>query len=319
MRCPATGGRLEFDGSARLTAAGVSRSYPIVRGVPILVVEERSLFSPDDYVDEDVVAGRSGTPAGRLVHAVGRRLPALSPNVGTDDNLAELAEQVRALVGGRRARVLVVGGAVDGVGFPSFRAGLDDAEIISVDAAFGPSTDVVCDAHDLPFEDSVFDAVVCQAVLEHVADPQRVVSEIHRVLRPGGLVYSEVPFLQPVHAGAYDFTRFTQVGHRRLYRCFDELRSGAQGGPASALAWSLAYFARAVMPTRPLRLAAFAATAVMVSWLRHLDRFLVGRRAGIDAASGTFFLGRRRDSPVDDREVIASYRDESGAFHYDRC
>jgi len=58
----------------------------------------------------------------------------------------------------------------------------------------------------------VFDAVWIQAVLEHVLDPVRVVAEIHRVLRPGGLVYSEIPFMQEVHEGAYDFTRFRLSG-----------------------------------------------------------------------------------------------------------
>lgn len=42
------------------------------------------------------------------------------------------------------------------------------------------------DAHDLPFTEGSFDAVYCRYVLEHVADPQQVVREMHRVLKPGG-------------------------------------------------------------------------------------------------------------------------------------
>ena len=74
---------------------------------------------------------------------------------------------------------------------------------------------VLGDAHDLPFVDAAFDAAVIQAVLEHVVDPQRVVAELHRVLREDGVLYSEVPFMQQVHEGAYDFTRYTDLGHRR--------------------------------------------------------------------------------------------------------
>ena len=148
----------------------------------------------------------------------------------------------------RRFRVLVVGRATAGIGFQALLED-PDVECVETDVTFSDRTQIICDAHDLPFADSTFDAVVCQAVLEHVLDPIRVVSEIHRVLVDGGLVYSEIPFMQQVHGGKYDFTRFTLLGHRRLYRCFDEVRSGAQGGPGMALAWSLWYFMRALAPS----------------------------------------------------------------------
>jgi hypothetical protein len=83
---------------------------------------------------------------------------------------------------------------------------------------------------------------VAQAVLEHVLDPWRCVEELHRVLASGGLVYAETPFMQQVHEGRFDFTRFTHLGHRRLFRRFEELDSGAVGGPGMALAWSWRYF-----------------------------------------------------------------------------
>lgn len=44
----------------------------------------------------------------------------------------------------------------------------------------------VGDAHKLPFKSSSFDLVVCTEVLEHVVNPENVVSEIRRVLKPGG-------------------------------------------------------------------------------------------------------------------------------------
>ena len=74
------------------------------------------------------------------------------------------------------------------------------------------------------------DAVICQAVLEHVLEPASAVSEIHRVLRRDGLVYAETPFMQQVHERAYDFSRFTQSGHRWLFRRFSEISAGPIGG-----------------------------------------------------------------------------------------
>ena len=119
--------------------------------------------------------------------------------------------------------------------YPSIR-------VVESDVELGPRPAVLFDAHDIPFEDGSFDGVIAQAVLEHVADPYRCVAEIHRVLKPGGVVYAETPFMQQVHEGAYDFTRFTHLGHRRLFRDFSEVASGVACGPGMALAWSWQYF-----------------------------------------------------------------------------
>jgi SAM-dependent methyltransferase len=210
-----------------------------------------------------------------------------------------------------RSRVLVVGGATTGIGFDGLLA---DArvECTETDIAFGPRTQIICDAHVLPFADGVFDAVVCQAVLEHVLDPGQVVSEIHRVLVNDGLVYSEVPFMQQVHGGAQDVTRFTLLGHRRLFRYFDELASGVQGGPGMALAWSLWYFIRAATTTRIGRGVAMLTARLLFFWLPLLDVWLAGRPGASDAASGTFLLGRRRSQPLGDREILDSYRGAGG-------
>lgn len=137
--------------------------------------------------------------------------------------------------------MLVVGGGVVGGGMDCL---LDDPKInlIESDAAIAPRTQLVCDAHDLPFASQSMDGVVVQAVLEHVVDPHRCVAEIHRVLKPNGLVYSDTPFMQQVHGRQFDFTRFTRLGHRRLFRHFEEVSSGITCGPAVALAWSLRYF-----------------------------------------------------------------------------
>lgn len=57
---------------------------------------------------------------------------------------------------------------------------------IGVDWLAGPKVDVVAPAEELPFEDGSFDLLLSAHVLEHVADPVRVVAEAGRVLRPGG-------------------------------------------------------------------------------------------------------------------------------------
>lgn len=50
----------------------------------------------------------------------------------------------------------------------------------------------VADAHKLPFKQASFDLVICTEVLEHVVNPEQVVSEIERVLKPGGAAIIEM-------------------------------------------------------------------------------------------------------------------------------
>lgn len=80
---------------------------------------------------------------------------------------------------------------------------------------YGARPHVFADAAHLPFPCDHFDAVICLEVLEHVADPGQVVSEIFRVLKPGCHVWLSMPFLYPLHDAPYDFQRYTEYGLRR--------------------------------------------------------------------------------------------------------
>ncbi|MEZ4314173.1 MAG: methyltransferase domain-containing protein, partial [Polyangiaceae bacterium] len=216
-----------------------------------------------------------------------------------------LADRLRAESGA--ARVLIVGGGSLGVGAeaivrePSFA-------VVESDIAFGPRTNLVCDAHDLPFEDGTFDAVIAQAVLEYAFDPFRVASEIHRVLRPRGWVYAESPFMQQVHGGAFDFFRFSHVGHRRIFERFDEVESGIACGPAMAFGWSYRYLLRAVARGSTSRALLSAVATRSVRGLLRCDRALAGRAAAYDAASAFYFLGQRSEIARSPREILDSYR-----------
>jgi SAM-dependent methyltransferase len=286
LRCPVTGEELVQDGSTLRTASG--RSYAVVDGVPVLVDAHRGLLDPQRC------AQAPGPPRRRRLI---RPWDWITRNVASAENYRALGEMLPA-----GARVLVVGGGTEGRGLRELldRPGID---VLETDVFRGPRTQLVCDGHDLPLAGGSVDAVVCQGVLAFLVDPQRVVAEIHRVLRADGLLYSEVPFIQQVCNGPYDFTRWTALGHRRLLRDFDVVRSGATGGPGMALAWSVAFFARA-LGGRSL----WVAGALLAAPLKWLDGMLAARSGALDAASGTFILGRRRETPVSDAEIVAAYR-----------
>lgn len=84
--------------------------------------------------------------------------------------------------------------------------------VINAEIWAAPSTDVVCIGEDLPFEDEQFDHVLCLAVLEHTKRPWLAVQEILRVLKPGGLVRIDWPFLQPFHGYPHHYFNATSKG-----------------------------------------------------------------------------------------------------------
>ena len=129
-------------------------------------------------------------------------------------------------------RILVIGSGEKGSGTELLwnDTGL---EIHGIDIYGSSTVDIICDAHYLPFPDEIYDGVWIQAVLEHVVEPFKVVKEIYRVLKANGIVYAETPFMSQVHEGAYDFTRFTVLGHRYLFKQFESIDFGGFLGAKS--------------------------------------------------------------------------------------
>jgi len=277
--------------------------FPIVNGVPILIDEANSLFSLDAY------AGGSGVyfrEHGRIIAWLAQRLPRIGRNLKAEKNYKKFAE---LLVAGQAGapKVLVIGGGVQGMGAGSLAEA--DVQLINTDVALTPATQMVLDAHGIPFEDETFDGVVAQAVLEHVLDPSKCVGEFYRVLKPGGLVYAEVPFMQQVHGGGYDFTRFSHLGLLNLFRRFEVIDSGPCCGPGMALAWSIQHLLLSFTTDRTLRRIIKGLAALTLFPLKYLDRFLIDRPGAFDAASAYFFLGKKAGG--DDKfpkQILTLYR-----------
>lgn len=78
--------------------------------------------------------------------------------------------------------------------------------------------DVFGDGHALPFQDASFDAIFSQAVMEHMSDPFLAAQEIQRILKPGGLLYAESAFMQPLHAVPFHFFNTTPWGIEEIFR-----------------------------------------------------------------------------------------------------
>lgn len=78
----------------------------------------------------------------------------------------------------------------------------------------GPN--VFYDGIRFPFKDGEFDCVLSTEVLEHVFNPDEFLNEIHRVLKPGGLLFLTTPLLWKEHQQPYDYGRYTSFGLKHL-------------------------------------------------------------------------------------------------------
>jgi SAM-dependent methyltransferase len=298
--CPRCGAPLAtcdlgFRCSAASCVLSAPGSFPRVAGQPVLVDFEGSILRKEDLATLDaplVSPSRSVDRLPRLVRSWWKpRNNVAARNI--DLLLAQL---------GAPAFVLVVGGGSMGNGVERLYS-TPRVAVLGFDVYTSPLTHFVADAHRIPLADGSVDAVVIQAVLEHLLDPDRAVAEIRRVLRADGLVYAETPFLQQVHAGAYDFRRFTSSGHRYLFRGFEEIAAGPVAGPGTQLLWSIDHLLRGLLRSQ---LAGKLARGAF-SPLRVLDR-VVSDAYAMDNASAYYFLGRRAERELTPREIVDYYR-----------
>ena len=103
-----------------------------------------------------------------------------------------------------------------------FRGFVHD-RLIQVEIVDYPNVDVLAVNQLLPFKDGTFDAIFSLDVLEHVDDPFTSAAEIKRVLKPGGVVYVDIPFLQAEHGYPHHYFNATRQGLLSLFETELEL------------------------------------------------------------------------------------------------
>ena len=91
-----------------------------------------------------------------------------------------------------------------------------DERIRNLDIFPGQHIFYVAKAESIPEKDNFFALVITQEVLEHVQDPFKAISEIYRVMKPGGILYCQLPFIIGYHPGPTDYWRFTKEGISEL-------------------------------------------------------------------------------------------------------
>lgn len=278
--------------------------YSVVNGVPVLINDENSVFAAADFEEPSSYEGASyGSSFDRSsgLRLAYRRAVHVLTEFGVRSDVFDVDAALKTIcMGAYRPKILVIGAGV--VRYSQ------NAEFVYTDVAFSSGLSAVVDAHDLPFSDGNFDMVLAIAVLEHVVDPPRVVGEIWRVLNSTGKVFAVTPFLQPVHMGAYDFTRYTLLGHRRLFRRFHEDLSGMAVGPGAVAGLSLRSLLLSFSNNHNYRRFANLLGIILSVPLKLLDHFTRNSRSSLDGAGGFFFFGQKQTEILSDRELIGLYR-----------
>lgn len=103
------------------------------------------------------------------------------------------------------------------------------------------NTDVVGDAHALPFYANTFKGVICMNAFEHYSMPHIVAEEIYRVLAPGAWAIIHTAFIQPEHESPWHFYNCTKNGLANWFRDFSRLEISVSDNfnPVYGISWIL--------------------------------------------------------------------------------
>jgi SAM-dependent methyltransferase len=205
----------------------------------------------------------AGLPAARSARKYQRFAPLLNPNEGAGGSFRYLAEE--------RSFPIFYGATAHSIsdyeaesanpGFADFvdtvranpeqlymdvgcgRRGKRYDNCLYLDVYSSPSADIVMEpACQYPIASNSLDGIGCFAVLEHVTEPWTVASEIQRMLKPGGLIFIDYPFLVPVHGYPSHYYNSTREGLARLFGAgFEHLRLDTRDNqtPDHSVHWQL--------------------------------------------------------------------------------
>tara|TARA_A100001011_G_C14294485_1_gene837796 strand:- start:1116 stop:1997 length:882 start_codon:yes stop_codon:yes gene_type:complete len=163
--------------------------------------------------------------------------------------------------------------------------------ITNVNIAQYLNIDVVADAHNIPYADNCVDFIHCEAVFEHLYNPQVAAHEMYRILKDGGKAYVVTPFMQTYHGYPDHYQNFTISGHKRLFQDagFKILESGSCVGPLYSLMNMITAFIKNFFPS-PLNHILRILWAGIEILLRPIDLYLANAKNAYVMSSSTYVV-----------------------------
>ncbi len=285
IRCPEckSENSLEYQSTKSITCNLCQTGFRIIGGTPILLSNQsKKLLNPQ----MNSQLGRQMTKEYSGKKTLIRRLKAIFkiPDLTYDFVERKRLHKVFTHDENQKYIVLNIGGGPR----------REDSNVLNLNIDLFPNVEVVGDAHNLPFKSNSMDGVMIAAVLEHVQDPRKVVNEIYRVLKKGGYIYSETPFLQHFHGYPNHFQNFTLIGHDYLFRIFKKIESGVTNGPVSTILILILNLIEDVTDNKYVRKIFMFVAASILYPLKYLDIFTKNKKNAYKLANGVYYLGQKR-------------------------
>jgi SAM-dependent methyltransferase len=174
--------------------------------------------------------------------------------------------------------------------------GRENPRVINLNMDAFESVDLVGDGTNLPLLDESVDTVTCNAVIEHVPNPDDLVAEMARVLKPGGFAQLMVPFVFPFHAYPGDYQRYSTSGVLELTRVFEQIELRVLTGPTSAMLVMFREYLRLLVPGgngRALRMVLNGLSGWLTFPTKYLDIWLNRKPEASHLAAAFYYLGRK--------------------------
>ncbi|MBC8146430.1 MAG: methyltransferase domain-containing protein [Bacteroidetes bacterium] len=171
-------------------------------------------------------------------------------------------------------------------------------QIIKIGIPHKEHVDIFGDAMKLPIKNNCLDLMISSSVMEHIPDPELAVVESLRVLKPGGKIYCEIPFMVGYHMIPYDYQRYTIQGIERLFakHGYKLIDKGISSGPFTAYMLMIHHSVINIAPKGFLQYV----LRIILSWLllpfKYLDYFVENSKWAEIFACNFYYLGEK---PID--------------------
>jgi ubiquinone/menaquinone biosynthesis C-methylase UbiE/uncharacterized protein YbaR (Trm112 family) len=314
-RCPKCKGSLSnVTTRSCLICESCGINFPVYRDAPILIDEESSVFRIEKIINQDRVGHVNSSVQSNYLLKIGRYfikfIIRITPTLYSKKRAIEIAriflERINELVG-QKITVLSIGNGTGGLIFNELKNN-PRFNLIETDIYIAPNRMFVSDIQQIPLDSQSVDVVLVEGVLEHVLDPSLAVSEIHRVLKPEGLVLSTTPFILGVHMEVADYTRFTRLGLLKLFQKFQPVECGVIEGAFVALAYQISYVFMTIAASitfgnsRAIKFAKYAGN-FFIFWLKYIDLLTRDNPISQDSAVNLFYIGRKKNIDISDLDI----------------
>jgi len=125
-----------------------------------------------------------------------------------------------------------------GAKYSPYKESIPHLKYITLDINKDYQPDICCDFHNIQWGSDYFDTAIAIEVLHYLYDPQKAISEIYRVLKPGGVAIASARFIPPYYENTNDYYRFTPDSLRYLFKGFSDVQIYHHGNKLQAI-WRL--------------------------------------------------------------------------------